>query len=392
MKICTFIIFFLILFFFCSCDQPKQFGRVESSQIEEIVIDAKDGLMLPIDSFVKKVDYIKLETTNDNLIGEVSQLLFMDTLLVVVDARIAKSICVFDLEGRFKYKIGSLGGGPDEYANITNVCLVPGKDQLSVLDGPQKKVIYYRLTGEYEYSEKTPFMLYYFEYLESGFRAFNTSAMNDPTFGKYIKNTLIVTDDMNKITYGACHDFYSEKFNFTSHRPLRKFDNEVYYSPSFTDTIYVVTDTIVSAKYSINIKWNGMPKFNEKITNEIFNGYCKEYFYFNGHYIELKDLTFVNISTPGGTPFVIYSHKTKKNYLSSGNVYNPFFAFLKNNIPIAGYKDSIVVSDIKSYHIMASKQNLYQVDGFRESLNALYEDLTEDSNPVLFFFHLNTNL
>ncbi|GHT08487.1 hypothetical protein FACS189426_04200 [Bacteroidia bacterium] len=95
MKSILFTISILIMLSISSCNkQKKQFSGFDFSQIEEIVIDTRGEIMLPIDSFVEKMDYVKLETTDNNLIGDVSQLLFSDSLLIVVDSEIAKSISV----------------------------------------------------------------------------------------------------------------------------------------------------------------------------------------------------------------------------------------------------------------------------------------------------------
>ena len=45
---------------------------------------------------MNKVNYVKLETTGDNLIGKISQLLFVDDKIIVVDASRSKTITVYD--------------------------------------------------------------------------------------------------------------------------------------------------------------------------------------------------------------------------------------------------------------------------------------------------------
>ncbi|MDR0602685.1 MAG: 6-bladed beta-propeller [Bacteroidales bacterium] len=388
-----FVIVILSVTLLYSCKKTgRQFLGIDASRMEEIIIDPKDGIMLPIDSFIDKSEYIKLETTDDNLIGEISQILFTDSLLIVVDAKKAQTINVFDMQGNYKYKIGQRGGGPAEFITITNVSLVPNKNQIAVLDGPQHRVIHYTYKGEYINSERIPFMLYYYEYLKSGYKAFNTSNMRDPAYGKYRDNVLIVTDEENQIIYGACNDFYSQKFSFTMNRPLRIFGNEVYLSPNFTDVIFLVSDTLVTAKYHINIREHAMPPLSDHITNERFGEYIQKYFHFNGDFIELDKLTFMNISAPQGNPFLVYVHQTKRSYLNSGNVYHPFYAFLNTFIPKARYKENVIVTDVPAYHIIASKENLYHETTYKKELDDLYKDLTEDANPVLFFYHLREDL
>ncbi len=82
---------------------------------------------LPFDSLMTKVSYVKLETTGDNLIGEISQLLFVDDKIIVVDVWKSKIITVYDMKGHYLYKIGSQGQGPQEYAFFTHVSLTPDK-------------------------------------------------------------------------------------------------------------------------------------------------------------------------------------------------------------------------------------------------------------------------
>ena len=70
---------------------------------------------------------------------------------------------------------------------------------------------------------------------------------------------------------------------------------------------------------------------------------------------------------------------------------HPFFNFLKH-VPKARYKDNCIVLDVQSDLIIASKDKLYGNKKSDPLLDPLFENLTEDSNPVLFFFHLNENL
>jgi len=62
---------------------------------------------LPFDSLMTKVSYVKLETTGDNLVGGISQILFVDDKIIIVDAEKSKTITVYDGKGHFLYKIGT---------------------------------------------------------------------------------------------------------------------------------------------------------------------------------------------------------------------------------------------------------------------------------------------
>jgi hypothetical protein len=150
---------------------------------------------------------------------------------------------------------------------------------------------------------------------------------------------------------------------------------------------------MVVPKYYINIVWNGMPlPFDNQTTNELFDDYCTRYYWFNGNIIELKDFTYINIVTPMGNPFVLYSHSYKQTFFSTDAGSHPLFPFLKDKEPKARYGDNTVVFDVPAHHLMINKEEWYKHEPDKQFLEDLYGGLTEDSNPVLVFCRLNTNI
>ncbi|WP_071144972.1 6-bladed beta-propeller [Bacteroides ihuae] len=388
MKYIYVIIVLLSLFYSCRPNESRV--KVDISKLEEIIIDPKKGIALPMDSLIEYIDFIKLETKTDNLIGKISQILFANDLLFVVDSESSKSINVFDMKGDFKYKISHTGNGPGEYVEISNVCIVPGKEQIAILDRPQSRIIYYKYNGQYVSMEEIPFINDYFEYLESGNKAYEIYGMNDPKLGSNKQNSLIVTDSTNNFIYSFFKDIYKKEFHYAKNRTLRKFQENVYYSPNITDTIYLVKDSIVEAKYHIDITEKNVANMKFE-TNEQFNDLLDDNYFFNGDFIELKDFTYINIMTPWGYPSAVYVHSKKKVFLNSGVGSHPFFNFLMSE-PKARYKDNCIVLDVQADLILASKNKLYGNKKSDLLLDPLFENLTEDSNPVLFFFHLNKKL
>ncbi|WP_321481211.1 6-bladed beta-propeller [uncultured Bacteroides sp.] len=385
-----YICIILLFFFFYSCRSHEYRTKVDVSNLEEITIDPQMGATLPMDSLIENIDFIKLETKADHLIGKISQILFAKDLLFVVDSEISKSINVFDLEGHFKYMISHLGTGPGEYVEVSNVCIVPGKEQIAILDRSQGRIIYYKYNGQYVSMEQVPFMNDYFEYLNSGNRAYEIYGMHDPKLGNNNQNSLIVADSTGNLIFSFFKDIYRKDFHYTKNRTLRKFEGSVYYSPNISDTIYLVKDSVVEAKYYINITQKNVTNMGFE-TREQFYSLLNDGYFFNGDFIELKDFTYINIMAPWGYPSVVYVHSTKKAFLNSGVGSHPFFSFLMGS-PKARYKENCIVCDVPSYIVLASKTKLYGIKKSDPLLDPLFDDLTEDSNPILFFFHLNKNL
>lgn len=383
----------LIIIILFSCKKETNKSRISETEIENITIDLDNNIQVAYDSLIERVEFIKLETTEDNLIGQISQVFFIDSLIIVVDSENAKSISVFEINGKFKNTIGEIGNGPEEFVEISNVVIVPNSNLLTVLDRPQKKILYYSLDGTFVKYERQPFMLNYFEFLDSGHKAFNTISMFDYAYGRNRGKSLIVTDSTNEIIYGAFDDTYRDDFHYVINRPLRKYGQQVFFSTNLTDSIYIVQNDKIIPKYYIDIKNNSMPNLNDKglTTDELYN-FMDTRFFYNGDFIELEDFTFVNIATPWSYPFAVYHHEKQEVFLASGKFDNPLYSFFEN-APIARYKKNGIVFIVSPYILIDFKKALYENNrNYKKILDELFKDVELDSNPILFIYYLNPNL
>lgn len=137
----TLFLFATILVFSCT-NKKTNLNLASSEEIEHIIIDLDKNIQVSFDSLISKVEFIKLETNDQNIIGRISQVFFVDSSIIVVDSENTKSITVFDSKGKFKHKIGNIGNGPEEFVEISNVTIVPEKNLVCVLDRPQRKIFY----------------------------------------------------------------------------------------------------------------------------------------------------------------------------------------------------------------------------------------------------------
>ncbi len=375
-----------------SCGKTSYQEGIANDTTENIVIDLDRNTKLPYDSLFAKIEFIKLETNEQNLIGRISQILFVDSLIVIVDSENTKSINIFDLEGKWKCGVGLTGNGPDEYVEISNVVIVPEKKWICILDRPQKKILYFDLNGKFISSERQSFMLDYFEYIDVNHKAFNVIGMYDYAYGNHKGNALIVTGLTDNILYGAFKDTYHVDFDFVINRPLKKFSEQVYFSPNFSDSIFIVENDKVIPKYYIDIRTNGISKSDKKnLTNKKLYDLRSRCFYFNGDFIETNDFTFINIATPWGYPFAIYSHEIHDVFLTTGEFTNPLYTFCTSE-PIARFKENEVVFPVDAYVIYNSKDALYTIKEYKSVLDELYKDLDVNSNPILLICQININL
>jgi len=407
MKHIIFILSTLLLF---SCKPGGKRVSMNHSEIEDIKIDLKNGIIYPLDSLFSssgQVDFVKLETTDDNLIGGVSDIFFDDSLIFVVDANKTKSIFMFDMTGKYLSKIANYGNGPGEYTTMYNVFLSKNKKEIVVIDTPQHKQIHYAYSGKFLAEERMPPSINCI-FLESGNKAYYIGNNSNPPLNTSDNNNvLVVTNENNKIIYTACTEFENENFGLNEPKDFWKYDNEVFFYPNFQDTLFLITDTVAIAKYYIDILPHKMPHpgdINNITTDEFLEKYLNRYVHFGCEFVELKDVTYLELD--GDVEYgyrILYSHKTKKTYLcSSGSEINSIYHFFTT--PIARYEDNTVVTSVFPYRLIEGKKHMYDVPKLIENfgfhmietdknyLDSLYHDLNEEDNPVLFFYELNTNL
>ena len=62
---------------------------------------------------------LSLKKTESSLIGKIDRVIIADSLIFVLDARIAKKLFVFRHNGQFVRTIGSQGKGEGEYKQLS---------------------------------------------------------------------------------------------------------------------------------------------------------------------------------------------------------------------------------------------------------------------------------
>jgi hypothetical protein len=384
----------------CNPDRKTPQGNVILSgtgerSLIELEFSYESSPALPFDSLMDDVFYVKLETTGNNLIGEISQILFAKDRIIVVDKDVSKSITVYDMSGKFLNTIGCLGQGPQEYTYLAHVALSADSSMVVVDDMGTKSLKFYTIDGKFVKSKSISFYFDTFEFYSDELTVINCFFGNivnkvDPSY----KPRMIVTDLSDNISYSAFQCFYNDKYTKSSHFPVRKYGEKVFYNPSFTDTVYLVANEGLYPVY--HLKYKGVPplKIDENITDEIVDDHDKRYPHCHGDFVELQDALYITYSESimYWARFFLYSKAQNQVYTCTGHLHNPFF-FIWTWIKTR-YKDNYLVADIQPIRILGDKDKMLRLEANlppekRKSLQLLFQDLTEDDNPVLFFYHVN---
>ncbi|MFR8835273.1 6-bladed beta-propeller [Bacteroides nordii] len=140
-------IFLFFVLFLMGCTESR--NKYDENSLTAIkvdwdkVIDEFDYSSMVEDSVLM----IPLETHANCLIGEVTKLIYQDSIIYIAD-NLSKSVFVFDITGKLATKINSPGNGPGEYVNITSFAV---HDQdIVIFDHMMNRLFFYNATsGEF---------------------------------------------------------------------------------------------------------------------------------------------------------------------------------------------------------------------------------------------------
>ena len=157
MKIHTyFLLALFVLLTSCSNSSSK------SDNIEKIHF-TKNNISLS-DSF--DIDFVKLETNDECLIGAISNIEVFDNRIFILDRRFTESLYVFDMNGKFISKIGSKGSGPGNYVFPIDFTIDKENRRVVIDDGNRNNLLFYDLDS-YEYLYSKNHTTHFFDFLIS---------------------------------------------------------------------------------------------------------------------------------------------------------------------------------------------------------------------------------
>lgn len=146
-----------------------------------------------VDVFDQKYRIIPLETTEDCIVGEVSDVVKDDSLLFVVD-KWNSSIFVFGLDGKFVRRIGCEGHAENEYVSMSCVSVDMRNKRVCILDEDSQKLVSYDYEGNFLGKESRYFWYECFAFLGDGKRVLLTLPYEHRNYEEIDSYRLVMTD------------------------------------------------------------------------------------------------------------------------------------------------------------------------------------------------------
>jgi len=216
-------------------------------------IDSVKGISHEVLKF-SNTRYIPLETTDDCLIGDIYKVLIRDNRIYVADYDKAMALFVFDMEGKFLFKIAERGQGPREYVSFRDFDIQSNGD-IYMFDLFGQKFLVFDSAGEYLREIKIDYYLLNFCLVKDKMYLHNIIEN-----GKKVVD-LAVYDMVNKKTEFLFKDkkflLTNKSYKYVAYQFFSSPHGVTYYSPRFSEIIYAIDENGV--RPAIGIKNLRMP-------------------------------------------------------------------------------------------------------------------------------------
>ncbi|MDR2037710.1 MAG: 6-bladed beta-propeller [Bacteroidales bacterium] len=275
-----------------------------------IIIDIDSAKVAPLN--VNHIQYIPLETSKECFIGHPSKVLIRNNQIYVADFDNAMALFVFDMQGKFIFKIARKGKGPGEYISFQDFDIQNNGD-IYIFDHFGKKFLIFNSTGEYLRDVKTDYYLsnfclvenkmYWSKLWESGKMFANLAAYDivDRKIEFLLKNKKFL-HDLGLLNFSTYSFYYSP--------------NRTYYSPKFSEIIYSINNEGVFPmigiknllKPPVNIieKWSREDPYKRtKVMTE------EEYFIENVYIYETDNYIVIGCMRGANRNSLLYNKHTK---------------------------------------------------------------------------------
>lgn len=401
------IILFLFLFL-ASCDRRGKneivspVDKNDSLYIIDIDNITKDKYV-NFSSYFKSAKTIILETNENCLINNVSNIRVVDDFIIIVDNdQHPGGIFVFDKTGHFIHKIGKVGQGPGEYVYVTDVSIDFNKKELYLFDSYNNRINRYDI--------KTARFISSMNIHDNGLGISYINFIDNEIFANAIPYSK--TEDsflLQKIdkSTGKCVNSYLKSSEYNrGWNELFLRTGGFFYPVANTNSKYVemFMDTIISiekesikpflafkAKNWITSKdIDELIKCQEEGNESSFHRilFEKDISYNINHYFETESMIGFQYYNNMSMPYVMYDKVT--NTVRTTDLFQDDIVFDVDGVILTtfAFSDSKgVYGYVKTDQIQFLLDFLHtgKVHSDLDKINEL-KKLTEDSNPVIFYY------
>lgn len=350
------------VFYSCSRENKDSPDNLEIYPLKEKMSEMK------LNQLFSRFDFISLETTDEALIGHISRLIVNGDNIFILDNSQAKTIFVFNTNGKFIRNIGKIGKGPGEYTNIEDFTIDKRTGNIVILAYPSI-VLTYNSKGDFIKQKKLSeeALLWNIGSDENGYICSSN-------------HQSVLKGDNAFLLFNYSNDFKlkSKSIDVLSHQvtvpplisnPLLNYQNQVAYFDFHTSSLYLRANTSNPKRIHFNFEEKNVPEEVYASSQEFFMNQNK--FSFFTDLVLTKDKMLSSFASGGKLHVLIHNLITSSNSVYE---YNDWFPKLLH------YNDGIIYSSMSALQFKKNYRSKI------EEKDSIYP-INENSNPVILMFN-----
>jgi len=224
-------LFILIALCLFSCGGKSH----QSKKLETISINGNIRQVLNLSSFVDTIEFIPLETNDENLIGKVNRIFYRNGkyYLRTTQGMMNGKLSVFNKTGKYLWGLNRKGQGPGEYTDFEDFSIA---DNGNIIIPTIKKIITYDSLGHF--LSENRFEQYLFEFLNIGNDNFIVLNFHADRYNNELFSVIDSKGDIKRKLFKQSKIEAQKSGLLVDYRNLSVFKSVLYFTYPYCDTIY----------------------------------------------------------------------------------------------------------------------------------------------------------
>ena len=342
--------------------------------------------------FAEAVEMIPLEFTDESILGEIKKVVLSEDFIFVMERFNSAGIYTFDRSGKFLYRIGSRGQGPEECADVDDFSINEKDRLIYIYDSVRKKVFVFSFDNEFIKTIPMDYSATNMEYQDGLFYLYREDARYGvPLYSLVIKD---INGDLVEKYYPMSDLPKSHDCVFC------KRENDILFAQDMNDSVFVLSGEKLSPVYYIDYKDRSMaPEDRMDIKHDVRRSIDvlleKRTIAGIQGVFEIHDKVFIK-SINVIVPVLTIYDKVKKE-VKTYQYWNDDFLFIGSGHPIGQYKDYLLLlQDVEQIQGSLDYFDRWIKDGYldldknkADKIRKLVDEKlpnrdTDECNPVLF--------
>lgn len=227
----------------------------EGSEIIDVVID--NNSVLKYSDIFDSIHFVRLETRDDALIGNIDKVIIADDKFAVLDGSKAKMVFIFDNKGKFMNRVGSVGGGPEEYKRPDDIVYDKYKDEILVWGSDDQAIFRFKTDGKFVGKINTKLWGHSIAVLDTNTYLLNLESRSQRRSGPNAYNFLIFNEKGDIIK--QFFPFIEDMERLATISTFTHYQDEVIFTQQFNNTVFTVNKDEMKAKYYFDFHEHNIP-------------------------------------------------------------------------------------------------------------------------------------